>query len=196
MPKKLNIRLSQFQHLWIILGIFLLLPLWAQQKFDVSDAPDALSRFHTESPGLKNCDRCHNDDLEVQPAKCLTCHKEIASRISQGRGYHRDKGEDCVVCHSEHQGSDAQLILLDTEDFDHEETGTVLRGVHKQITDCRQCHRKNNTIPRQKSWSYLLTESGCQGCHASPHPGQQQRCQTCHSQTSWHVDIWNPGDLK
>ncbi len=177
----------------IALVCLLSLHLWSQQKYDVSDAPDELSGFHTESPGLKNCDKCHNDDLEVLPVKCLTCHKEIALRIAEGRGYHRDKSEDCAVCHAEHQGKNAQLIPLDPEDFDHEETGVVLYGTHEKITDCRQCHRKNNTISRQKFWSYLFKGSGCQVCHTSPHPGSQDKCLTCHSQRNWQVDIWNQG---
>jgi hypothetical protein len=195
MQNKLDVFYSTLRHSLFVLVILLFLPLWAQQKFDVSDAPGELSKFHAESPGLKNCEKCHNEDLEVLPSKCLSCHGEIGSRISQDRGFHCDKGEDCAVCHVEHQGADAQLVPLDPEDFDHEETGAVLLGAHQTIKDCRQCHRKDNTIPRQKFWSYLFKGSGCQVCHSSPHPGNQHKCLACHSQTNWQVDIWNPGDI-
>ncbi len=164
--------------------------LLAQLKYDVSDAPGRLSQFHTESPGLKNCDKCHDEELKVQPSRCLACHREIALRISEGRGYHRDKAEDCAVCHSEHQGEESQLVFLNPEEFDHEETGAVLKGVHRKIEDCFRCHRKDNTIPKQNFRSYLFNETGCLSCHSSPHPGRQDNCLECHSQNDWRVDIW------
>lgn len=172
----------------------LALSLLAQMKFDVSDAPGPLSRYHAESPGLKNCEKCHDEELEVQPALCLACHKEIALRISEGRGYHRDKGEDCAVCHAEHQGEDVPLVPLDPEDFDHEETGAVLKGAHRTVKDCRLCHRKDNTITKQNFRSYLFKKSGCLSCHNSPHPGREERCLECHNQSDWRVDIWERGN--
>jgi hypothetical protein len=168
-------------------------PLFPQEEYDVSDAPGELSAAHRDSPGLKNCTQCHNEDFEVPPARCLSCHQEISLRISQNRGYHRDKGEDCIVCHTEHQGADEPIVFLDPEDFDHEETGAVLEGKHLEVKDCRSCHRKENTLPRKKTISYLFKASGCLACHASPHPGHQQKCLVCHSQKNWEVDIWIPG---
>lgn len=170
--------------------------LRAQETFDISDAPGKLSIAHQDSPGLNNCSKCHNEDLEVQPARCLSCHQEISMRISRKRGYHRDKGEDCAVCHSEHQGADEPLVILEPEDFDHEETGAVLEGKHQEIKDCRRCHRKDNTLPRKKSQSYIFKGTGCLNCHASPHPGRQEKCLACHSQNSWEVDIWIPGGMR
>lgn len=175
----------------LILAVFLMsLPLLPQDAYDVSDAPGELSAAHSDSPGIKSCGKCHNEDFEVPPAKCLSCHHEISIRISDDRGYHRDKGEDCIVCHSEHQGADEPIVYLDPEDFDHEETGAVLKGKHLEVKDCRQCHRKDNTLPRKKTRSYLYKGSGCLVCHTSPHPGHQEKCQTCHSQKNWEVDIW------
>jgi hypothetical protein len=168
----------------------LLLP---QEAFDVSDAPGDLSSIHQDSPGLKSCSKCHNEDLEVPPAKCLSCHPEISQRISQNRGYHRDKGEDCIICHTEHQGPEEPIVFLDPEDFDHEETGAVLKGAHQEIKACRRCHKKDNTLPRKKTRSYLFIASGCLACHTSPHPGRQEKCLACHNQKNWEKDIWVPG---
>lgn len=177
------------------LAAFLMfLPLLPQEAYDVSDAPGDLSSVHQDSPGLKNCSKCHNEDLEVPPARCLFCHQEISQRISQNRGYHRDKGEDCIVCHSEHQGAGEPIVILDPEDFDHEETGALLKGAHHEVKDCRRCHRKDNTLPRKKTQSYLFKTSGCLICHTSPHPGQQEKCLDCHNQKNWEVDIWVPGE--
>lgn len=181
----------------LIVTVWMISPhLWAQETFDISDAPGKLSIAHQDSPGLKNCSKCHNEDLEAEPARCLACHQEIAQRIAEGRGYHRDKGEDCAVCHAEHQGEDVPFVPLVPEDFDHEETGAVLKGAHLEVKDCRRCHRKDNTLPRKKTRSYLFTDTGCLICHTSPHSGREEKCLTCHNQKSWEVDIWVPGGIR
>jgi hypothetical protein len=192
MRKKLFRSLLASFSLIVFTGMMPILIL-PQEAFDVSDAPGDLSSVHQDSPGLKNCSRCHNEELEVPPVRCLSCHPEIALRISQNRGYHRDKGEDCIVCHSEHLGEGESIVVLDPEDFDHEETGAVLKGAHLKVKDCCQCHRKDNTLLRKKTRSFLFKTTGCLVCHISPHPGQQEKCLECHNQKNWEVDIWVPG---
>ncbi len=164
------------------------------QEYTADDAPGPLSPVHVDSPGLLACMKCHNEDFEVVPAKCLSCHREIAERVAAGRGFHRDKGEDCAACHVDHQGEDAPLIDWDPSEFDHEETGAELVGRHAEIRDCRACHRPDNTIPRDKTRSYLFAQSGCLACHASPHPGRQEHCLACHTAGSWRVDIRQKGE--
>jgi hypothetical protein len=163
------------------------------QEFTADDAPGPLSSSHTGSPGLLKCLKCHNEDFEVEASRCLACHTEISERIAAERGYHRDKTEDCAVCHTEHLGADTVLVILDPEDFDHDETGTVLKGPHAGIKDCRTCHRADNTIARKKSLSYLFRRTGCRACHVSPHPGAQDECLKCHTQKNWRVSIWRRG---
>jgi hypothetical protein len=188
---------SFFSSLVLILAACLMsLNLWAQETFDISDAPGDLSAAHQDSPGIKSCSKCHNENLEAEPSRCLACHKEIAERISEARGYHRDKSEECAVCHAEHQGVDVSIVPLDPEDFDHEETGAVLKEIHQEVKDCHRCHRENNTLTRRKTRSYLFNGSGCKVCHTSPHPGHQEKCQACHSQKSWDVDIWLSGEIQ
>jgi hypothetical protein len=164
--------------------------LWSQQAYTVDDAPGPLSTAHKDSPGLKNCSQCHNDDLEVVSQKCLTCHQEIASRITATRGFHRDKIEDCAVCHTEHGIDDTKLVDWDVEEFDHEETAYPLLGKHKSVVECRTCHKKENSFPRKTTFSYLMKNSGCLSCHQPQHPGQQDDCQACHGQNNWRVEIW------
>jgi len=164
--------------------------LWSQQQYTVDDAPGPLSTAHKDSPGLKNCDQCHNDDLEVLPNKCLTCHQEMASRISANRGFHRDKAEDCALCHTEHEGDNSKLVDLDAEDFDHEETGYPLLGKHKTVTSCLICHKGENSFPRKTTFSYLMKDSRCLSCHEPQHPGRQDNCQVCHGRNNWRVEIW------
>jgi hypothetical protein len=184
--------------IWIMLAIctFSVASASAQDKYTADDAPGELSLGHSESPSLKNCLSCHNEEFEVDPGRCLKCHTEIAQRISSSRGYHRDKAEECAACHGEHQGKDSRLIELDTANFDHEETGFSRIGAHNKIKDCRFCHRKDNTVPRRKTQSYLIRDPGCLSCHLSPHPGRQEVCISCHTQENWRVDIWDQRGLR
>ena len=108
--------------------------------------------------------------MDTDDRKCLACHTEIASRISSKRGYHRDKSEGCALCHPEHQGKEARLIVMDILGFDHDETGHILKDAHEKVKDCSACHQ-------------------------SPHPGRQGQCQTCHTQKNWRVDIWSSRDI-
>lgn len=181
----------------LIFCLLILTPvLWSEpQEYSEDDAPGPLSLSHAKSVGLKNCMKCHNEDFEVPHDRCLSCHQEIAQRVAQGQGYHRDKGEECSMCHTEHEGKDTVLVMLDPDDFDHGETGAILEGAHALVSDCRICHRKDNTFPRAVSTSYLFTRTGCIACHTSPHPGKQDLCVKCHTQGSWRVDHWRRRNL-
>jgi hypothetical protein len=166
--------------------------LMTEQRQDYQDAPGPLSAVHADSPGLQNCQKCHSPNMEADDKKCLACHSEIASRIALKKGYHRDKSEGCALCHSEHQGKEASLIVLDVQDFNHDETGYLLKDAHHQVKDCAACHTKQNSFPRKKAKSYLIKDSRCFACHPSPHPGRQDQCQSCHTQKNWRVSIWSP----
>jgi len=158
------------------------------QESDVSDAPGPLSAFHAERPGIKTCSSCHTPEKEIVPAKCLSCHNEIASRVKEGRGFHRDKAEGCGACHAEHQGPDAKLVPLDPGDFDHAETGFVLEGTHARVKECGSCHYGKTAFRRTNGRSYLLRDARCSACHDSPHPGGQEECLACHSMDGWRAD--------
>ena len=149
--------------------------------------PGPLSASHASAPGEGDCSVCHVAPGKTGPAKCLACHAEIASRIAAHRGFHRDKAEDCGVCHAEHQGGQADLLSLDPKDFDHAETGADLQGAHLRIKTCETCHAPANVLPRKYGRSYLLKVAGCKGCHQSPHLGKQDDCVSCHDQDSWSV---------
>jgi hypothetical protein len=152
------------------------------------EMPGPLSAAHVPKPGEADCSACHAAPGKVAPAKCLACHTEIAARIAAEKGYHRDKGDDCAVCHAEHQGRQANIVPLEKEGFDHAETGAKLQGAHLKTKDCDKCHTPSNTLPRTKGRSYLLREPGCRGCHTPPHPGNQDKCVACHSQESWIIE--------
>lgn len=152
------------------------------------DIPGPLSAAHVPKPGETDCSACHVAPGKVSPAKCLACHTEIASRIAAQKGYHRDKSDDCAVCHAEHQGRQANIVPLEPASFDHTETGADLQGAHLKTKDCETCHTPANAYPRTQGRSYLLKVPGCQGCHTPPHPGRQDNCLACHTQENWTVD--------
>jgi hypothetical protein len=151
------------------------------------EMPGPLSAFHATKPGESDCAACHTAPGKVSPAKCLACHAEIASRIAAQTGFHRDKAEECAVCHAEHQGRQANIVPLDPSDFDHSETGADLRGAHLRPKSCDACHTVANSFPRTVGRSYLLKVPGCRGCHIPPHPGRQENCLACHTQDGWTV---------
>jgi hypothetical protein len=152
--------------------------------------PRGLSAAHAESPGPSNCQACHGPENKVEPRLCLACHAEIARELSPSavKGFHREKGGECAVCHAEHQGSGTSIVPLDVKDFDHAETGTTLRGAHAGIKDCALCHKPALSLPRTRTTSYILVDPRCASCHRSPHPGREDECLACHNQSSWTVD--------
>ena len=154
-----------------------------------SDSPGDLSLSHYKQSSGK-CSICHSAPGEIDPGKCLGCHKEIASRIHEKRGYHRDKAEDCGTCHTEHQGRKANIIEFDEKDFDHSETGYKLTGNHSRVNNCRKCHSPDRTVRRKNFSGFLYLKKGCITCHNPPHPGIKDNCTLCHDGVSWIVDNW------
>lgn len=88
---------------------------------------------------------------------------------------HRDVTDDCVTCHVEHAGIDAELRPFDAARFDHAaETGFPLDGLHAPLArECSRCH---------KTRSFLTLSSSCASCHADVHKGTLgSACLACHS---------------
>lgn len=152
------------------------------QDFNAGEGPGPLTRFHDELSGPDGCHSCHSLDGEVDHRRCLSCHTEMSRRIRDGRGFHQDKDEFCFACHTEHLGVDSELIELNPESFDHEETGFPLFGFHTHVNDCRQCHSPANAIARRPSRTYLLADSSCSACHQDPHEDSfGEDCTACHN---------------
>jgi len=138
-------------------------------------SPGRLSRAHASLEGITRCLTCHAAGQGVSADKCLTCHKPVADRIAQKRGIHRNVTTDCVSCHVEHAGVDAELRPFDQRGFDHRaQTGFPLDGLHAPLTaTCDSCH---------KSRSFLSVTTSCASCHADSHKGTLgTRCETCHT---------------
>ena len=76
-------------------------------------SPGDLANAHAKLEGIMNCTECHVLGGEVSNEKCLSCHKELNTRIDQKQGYHVSdevKNKDCASCHSDHHGRNFDLI--------------------------------------------------------------------------------------
>jgi hypothetical protein len=128
--------------------------------------------------------------------QCLSCHKEIARLLKQGRGYHGLHPAECALCHAEHAGRDFRLIdptFLDPATFDHEVTGYALAERHG-LLKCEQCHREELVESgfaalrpgERKERSYLGLARECSACHEDPHKGRLGvGCADCHRETGF-----------
>ena len=138
-------------------------------------SPGKLSRAHASLEGIANCLTCHTAGQGVSANKCLSCHQPVAGRIAQKQGVHRNVTTDCVSCHVEHAGVDAELRPFDTRRFNHgAETRFPLDGLHAPLAGtCASCH---------KTRSFLAVKADCASCHSDAHKGALgTRCSTCHT---------------
>jgi Zn finger protein HypA/HybF involved in hydrogenase expression len=75
---------------------------------------------------------------------------------------------DCAGCHVDHQGSEAQLIVLDREAFQHAQSRYPLDGAHAAL-DCESCHTlldaDGETTFRYQGVPY----ASCDACHLDLH---------------------------
>lgn len=154
-------------------------------------SPGELSKGHAELEGMAKCTQCHVLGQKVSDDKCLACHKEIKSRVAQGKGYHASKamkGKSCASCHSDHHGRNFDIIRFDEKQFDHALTGYALTGAHAK-TDCRACHKPDfvgDPVLKKKKTTFLGLKESCASCHTDVHqktlPGD---CAKCHTTTAF-----------
>ena len=161
-------------------------------------SPGKLQRVHANLEGLKNCEKCHSAGQQIDDQKCLECHTMLADRIKAGKGLHaNNEYSDCVTCHVEHMGEDADLVWWrDGQDkFDHSLAGYQLEGKHVGV-QCRSCHRpdhmtdKAELVAKHKdvNRTFLGLSRDCVSCHRDEHRGQfSQDCGSCHNMTGWRT---------
>src|SRR3954469_7604825 len=162
-------------------------------------SPGPLARAHQSLNGTSNCASCHKLASGQATFKCLDCHTEISKRLAEGKGlhatYHLSPGssQECVRCHSEHNGEDFPLIKLDPKTFDHRQTGYALEGKHAGVT-CNRCHTAQHISAamrplikiRDLNRSFLGVATDCVGCHQDQHNGRLgTNCQQCHNTAEW-----------
>lgn len=162
-------------------------------------SPGELSRAHADLEGIRNCTRCHDLGKGPSDDKCLECHREIAVRISDGRGYHKrltgPGGKPCFECHSDHAGRDFELVHWPggINNFEHDQTGYTLAGKHSSLK-CRDCHKPDLIREDMSAYAehvdmdrtFLGLQQRCLACHADEHRTQlPEQCADCHSQEKW-----------
>ena len=133
-----------------------------------------------------NCDQCHDtSDKNRQGQLCMSCHthKNIADDLNKKTGYHGrlpvQSVNNCKHCHTDHEGRDVNIILLNTSTFDHNSTDFKLIGIHKK-TPCQTCHKTDK--------KYSEAPAECYSCHedSDVHNGKQgKKCGSCHNANSW-----------
>jgi hypothetical protein len=142
------------------------------------------------------CTSCHDRTNRARQSElCLACHKEIAADVQQHTGFHgrmpnAGTAGQCRACHSEHTGREADIVRMDTLQFDHARTDFVLQGAHRALS-CASCHKNG------ESWRKAVDT--CSGCHKRDdyHAGQLgTNCADCHSVESWTGARFDHGKTK
>ncbi len=137
------------------------------------------------APFEDKCESCHLDlEKEKQNLLCLDCHdhSNIAKDIKENTGFHGlnkiVKSSPCKHCHTDHKGRDKNIVLLDQDSFNHDNTDFVLKGAHTHMV-CASCHGVKK---------YSEAPSLCISCHEKDdtHKGNLgDRCGTCHNENNW-----------
>ena len=129
------------------------------------------------------CSNCHRPfSKESQTQLCRDCHEDIDRDIRQQRGYHgRSHGSEaeCRHCHTDHKGRSKDIIQLNTETFDHDQTDYPLKGAHS-TTGCGACHADGK--------KYRAAPPSCVGCHRQDDVHKEKLgddCAECHVEKSW-----------
>lgn len=138
---------------------------------------------------VKDCGKCHTApwDAESMDDHCTACHQDIATQVADGNSMHgnlmKNRSVPCRECHSDHNGANAPLTMVDVSAFPHQLTGFSLASHKKQEnglpfacadchngdlsrfdpTLCQTCHKQINSAFMQ---GHIQTFSvGCMDCH-------------------------------
>ena len=150
-------------------------------------SPGDLTQSHANLEGMSKCTQCHELGKKVSDKKCLDCHDEMQTLLTNKRGYHADtkvKNKSCVTCHSEHHGRTFDMVRFDEDTFNHNQTGYKLEGKH-EVVDCKKCHIpdyiQDKEIRKRKN-TFLGLEKKCLSCHNDYHQKTlSSKCTNCHS---------------
>ena len=151
----------------------------AAQNLERAIMPGELTQAHAKLE--ENCGNCHvRFDRSRQTELCLDCHKEVAADVRAKAGFHgRLKERQCNLCHTEHKGREAKIVVLDEATFDHRQTDFPLKGRH-QALKCASCHAAGRR--------HAATQSACVACHRKDDPHKATlgtKCESCHAETGW-----------
>ena len=152
------------------------------QSLETLIMPGEVIRGHAELEA--ECSSCHvSFNRAGQSQLCLDCHEDVADDVTSRRGYHGRDDEvaanTCASCHTEHEGRNTNIVILDEQAFDHLLTDFELHGKHVDV-DCEGCH-----APGVK---HRDTPDVCIDCHLEDdvHDGfLGESCADCHNPADW-----------
>ena len=139
-----------------------------------------------QDPAADGCLSCHAYFSPLSSDACLSCHKTVARFNQEKLGYHGTLGNDCVACHPDHRGTNADIRGLDRERFSHDLARYRLEGKHATVA-CKECHLWSAAPEHSRSLRYLdLPYAACTDCHANPHrETTYDSCKGCHVPDGW-----------
>jgi hypothetical protein len=144
---------------------------WLATSYDHSTTNFPLTGAHKSV----QCSLCHVKVYTGTPTVCSGCHLTVYNSSKLPDHLVAGIPKDCQTCHNTNGWKPSV--------FNHTTTGYELKGAHKSIVQCSQCHKGNVTAAPQN----------CIGCHQSQYdsaPGHKANafstdCSKCHSQDNW-----------
>ncbi len=174
-------------------------------------SPGQLIEGH--QPFSTDCFACHQPFTGSAPQRCIACHKvaDIGRLTTSGMPiqtpktnvpfHHNLQEQDCVACHSDHQGMKPYRAI---RTFSHQLLAPALqencRDCHQAPQDklhrkfegnCAQCHEQRRWTPATFAHDSLSAKSlaQCASCHEKPqdtlHSKLKENCTQCHDVQQW-----------
>ncbi len=175
-------------------------------------SPGPLAKGHTEL--ATDCFACHTAWRGASPGRCTQCHAvaEIGLKTTKGvpiavatikGSFHQQlEDQDCMACHSDHQGREP--TQRSRKPFSHALLKVAVRDrcsschaapnntVHRDLkVECAQCHQSDAWTPAHFDHALLgkAALDRCESCHNAPtdrmHRQIQGSCQSCHKTEAW-----------
>lgn len=150
--------------------------------------PGDLTEAHTKLE--TKCESCHiHFDKASQAPLCLECHEEVTTDLKKSSGFHGQlsniQQQNCRSCHSEHKGRNFDIVAIDEDHFNHNQTNFPLKGNHKKLV-CKTCHINKiensinikfpkgiSALPKAKGYRFKTFE--CGSCHENIHQDNLQQ---------------------
>lgn len=156
-------------------------------------APGPLIEGHRHLEKV-DCLSCHDAGKGVPNNLCLNCHKEVRASIDKKNTFHgiASQKKNCIECHTDHKGREFDSTVVDQKKFNHDLTGHILHGKHKEIK-CIDCHKENRSkmAVRKDDPHFMGLTTTCKSCHTKQDVHlfkddfAQKDCNACHNEIKW-----------
>lgn len=150
---------------------------WLATSFDHTTTLFPLTGAHSKVL----CSACHVNGYINTPTVCQSCHLPVYNSSQLPGHVAAGIPKDCATCHTS--------ATWKPSSFNHTATGFELKGAHKSVVQCSDCHKGSLTT----------TVQTCISCHqpqfdtALNHKPQSYPadCTLCHTQNNWIENIFN-----